>query len=330
MFRQECTDQYESELVVSKPILVIEDLHKKYRGRNGAQANAGISLEVRAGEVVGLLGHNGAGKTTLVNQIVGLVKPDSGRIELDGVDAVARPEVARRLSSIQAQANVPISGLTPLKAVELVGRLRGGERKAVKRRAEMLLESLDLGQWAAVPSEKVSGGIARLTAFAMTAVVPGKLVVLDEPTNDVDPVRRRMLWEQIRILADAGAGVLLVTHNVREAERIVDRLVILDHGVTVAAGTPADLVGNMGGRLTIEADVKGEGQPPWPSYVLPGHHSGLRWSGTVGADDAEAIIRWAQLCVQSGEIEQYSLTPASLEDVYLQLVGPKESEKVVA
>jgi ABC-2 type transport system ATP-binding protein len=224
-------------------VLVIQGLRKRYgRGPKAVQANDGVDLRIGAGQVVGLLGHNGAGKTTLVNQVVGLALPDEGSITLTGVDAVARPDRARRLASVQAQANVPITGLTPRRAIDLVGRLRGGSRADVRRRTGDLLDALELGPWADVTAEKVSGGVARLAAFAMAVVAPGALVVLDEPTNDVDPVRRRLLWAEIRRVADEGAAVLLVTHNVREAETVVDRVTILDHGRVLADETPAGLV----------------------------------------------------------------------------------------
>jgi ABC-2 type transport system ATP-binding protein len=224
-------------------VLVIQGLRKRYgKPPKGVQANDGVDLRIGAGQVVGLLGHNGAGKTTLVNQVVGLALPDEGSITLAGIDAVARPDEARKLASVQAQANVPITGLTPRRAIDLVGRLRGGKGADVKRRTEHLLDALDLGPWADVTAEKVSGGVARLAAFAMAAVAPGALVVLDEPTNDVDPVRRRLLWAEIRRIADEGAAVLLVTHNVREAETVVDRVTILDHGRVLADETPAGLI----------------------------------------------------------------------------------------
>lgn len=229
-------------------VLVIQGLRKRYgKPPKGVQANDGVDLRIGAGQVVGLLGHNGAGKTTLVNQVVGLVLPDEGSIRLAGLDAVARPDEARRLASVQAQANVPITGLTPRRAIDLVGRIRGGSRADVRRRTDHLLEALDLGPWADVTAEKVSGGVARLAAFAMAAVAPGALVVLDEPTNDVDPVRRRLLWAEIRRIADEGAAVLLVTHNVREAETVVDRVTVLDHGRVLADETPAGLIGFYGG-----------------------------------------------------------------------------------
>jgi ABC-2 type transport system ATP-binding protein len=304
-------------------VLRVRGLHKRYgSGRRVVHANAGIDLDVARGEVVGLLGHNGAGKTTLVNQVVGLARPDAGSIRLAGTDAIARPDHARRLASVQAQANVPITGLTPRVAVELVGRIRGGERELVRRRTQHLLEALDLMPWADTPAEKVSGGVARLAAFAMAAVVPGRLVVLDEPTNDVDPVRRRLLWEQIRRLADAGAGVLLVTHNVREAERVVDSLVILDRGVVIEASTPAALTVSHRDTLVLELDTAPDEELRWPPGIVPGPTDRLRATALVPSSRAAELVRWAGAQVAAGRAERYALAPASLEDVYIDLVGP--------
>ncbi len=228
---------------MTEQVLAISHLSKTFgKGDTAVHANADVSLTAHAGQVVCLLGHNGAGKSTLVNQVVGLTLPDSGRVTLAGVDAVANAAEARALASVQAQANVPITGLTPRKAIELVGRIRGMSKADAAARTAALLTALDLLPWADKKAEKVSGGVARLTAFAMAAVAPTRLLVLDEPTNDVDPVRRRLLWQEIRRIADDGAAILLVTHNVHEAEHVVDHVVLLDEGRVVATGSPAELV----------------------------------------------------------------------------------------
>ncbi|BCJ54596.1 hypothetical protein Asp14428_60710 [Actinoplanes sp. NBRC 14428] len=220
-------------------MLHIDSLTKVYR--RGVRANDDISLDVDAGRVTGLLGHNGAGKTTLLHQVVGLVRPTSGRIRLLGRDPVADPAYARSACSFQPQSQAPLTGVTPRQAIEIVGRIRGGRRGAVRKRTAGLLAGLGIEEWADAPAERLSGGVRRLTAFCMAIVEPGRLVMLDEPTNDVDPVRRRLLWAQIRSLAAAGHAVVLVTHNIAEAERTIDRVVVLDHGRVVAAGSPADL-----------------------------------------------------------------------------------------
>jgi ABC-2 type transport system ATP-binding protein len=329
-----CTYRYIEQKTVMEPsaVLSIRGLSKRYAGRRGAQANDGIDLDVLPGQVVGLLGHNGAGKTTLVNQVVGLERPDAGSITLDGIDAIACPHVARQRTSIQAQANVPITGLTPRTAIQLVGRIRGGRRSAVVARAQALVDALDIGSWADTPAQKVSSGVARLTAFCMTVVVPGRLVVLDEPTNDVDPVRRRLLWDAIRTLADDGAGVLLVTHNVREAERVVDHLVVLDRGKVLAADTPAGLAQSTRGVLTVElAPHAGPGaEVGWPPFVTRTTHERLRAAGTVPAESAADVVRWAQDQVERGAVERYALAPASLEGVYVRLVGSETAAGVDA
>ncbi|QIM15425.1 ABC transporter ATP-binding protein [Leucobacter insecticola] len=303
------------------PVLRIEDLHKRYRGRNGAVASAGVNLSVNAGEIVGLLGHNGAGKTSLVNQIVGLVRPDSGRVTLAGIDAIAHPSKARALSCVQAQANVPITGLTPRSAIAQVGQIRGLSRAEASANTDALIEGLDLGPWANVPAQKISGGIARLTAFAMAVVAPGALVVLDEPTNDVDPVRRQLLWTQIRAIADAGSAVLLVTHNVREAEHVIDRAVILDHGHVVREGSRAEVLGDLNGHLVVEVDLAGE-DVAWPDAVTPLRNSAYRKVAALPQASADAVIRWAEDRVRAGSLLRYAIAPISLEDVYIDVVGP--------
>jgi ABC-2 type transport system ATP-binding protein len=301
-------------------LLSIADLTKVYRG--GVRANDGVTLSVAQGQVFGLLGHNGAGKTTLVHQVIGLLAPTSGRIEIDGRDVVADPGFARQACAIQPQAQVPISGLTPRQAIELVGRLRGGRANEVRERSARLVEALDIGEWLDVDGERVSAGVKRLTSFCMTAVAPGRVVILDEPTNDVDPVRRRLLWAQVRAIADEGAAVLLVTHNVLEAERAVDRLAILDHGKVIAEGTPAELKAGIGDDLRLELVLEPEATlGDMPPFVRGTVASGSRTIASIGPDDANTAVRWAAGLQRDGLIEEYGLVPATLEDAYVQLVG---------
>ena len=305
-------------------LLQIEELTKVYR--TGARANDRISLAVGEGEVFGLLGHNGAGKTTLVNQVVGLLRPTSGTIRIDGRDMVADPGLARRLCSFQAQAQVPIDGLTPRQAIDLLGQLRGSSKMEVRRRRERLVDALDLGEWLDIDAARLSGGLKRLVAFAMAAVSPGRVVMLDEPTNDVDPVRRRLLWRQVRTLADHGAAVLLVTHNVIEAERSVDRLAILDGGRVIAEGTPAELKGRLGAALRLELVLSSD-SVDLPVSPFPGSSVsvGNRLMVGIPMDGAGQAVAWAESLQRAGAIEEFTLGPATLEDVYVALVGGVEA-----
>ncbi|MDR3069281.1 MAG: ABC transporter ATP-binding protein, partial [Cellulomonas sp.] len=140
------------------------------------------------------------------------------------------------------------------------------------------------------------------------------------------PVRRRLLWRQIRALADDGAGVLLVTHNVREAERVVDRLVVLDRGQVLADDTPAALTQTRSGSLTLEVDLTGAVAPAWPDGLVPVDRGQNRASAVVCTDQAATVVGWASQALTAGQIERYALTPASLEDVYVELVGETAQE----
>jgi ABC-2 type transport system ATP-binding protein len=313
-------------------LLEIVKLTKVYR--TGTRANDRIDLQVAEGEVFGLLGHNGAGKTTLVNQVVGLLRPTAGSIRIDGRDMIANPGLARQLCSFQAQAQVPIDGLTPRQAIDLLGQLRGAPRTDVRIRRDRLVEALDLGEWLDTDAARLSGGVKRLVAFAMAAVAPGRLVMLDEPTNDVDPVRRRMLWRQVRQLADHGSAVLLVTHNVIEAERSVDRLAILDQGRVIAEGTPAELKARLGAALRLELVLDADAATvPESPFGSPGVRVGNRLMVGVPATAAAEAVAWAESLRVARAVDEFTLGPANLEDVYVALVegvdGPDQLEEVL-
>lgn len=304
-------------------LLELTDLCKRYR--RGPLVNDHISLTVNAGEIFGLLGPNGAGKTTLVRQIMGLARPTSGTITLDGADVVSHPEVARQGCSMQPQTRVGIEGLTPAQSIELVGRMRGGERAAVRARARQLLDRLEIGDFIDRPSDENSGGVARLVAFCMAAVSPGRLLVLDEPTNDVDPLRRRLLWDLIREIADSGIAVLLVTHNVLEAEQAVDHLAILDNGKVIAAGSVATVAAATGTDLRLELSVRPDAEPPAiPSYATSLGQRGRRLVLRVPVLDASRALTWVQSLREAGTAEQFTLGPVTLEDAYLLHVNAKE------
>lgn len=304
-------------------ILQVQAVTKRF---GEVTANDGVSLGVSRGEVVGLLGHNGAGKTTLVSQLVGLLRPDAGRIDVAGIDAVREPAEARRRVALQAQGQAPLDGLTPRQAIELSGQLRGLTPRQSAVGAARLGEELDIGAWLdqrALPDGGgISGGVRRLTALAMAVVAPTSLVVLDEPTNDVDAVRRRLVWQIVRRLADSGAGVLLVTHNVVESERVVDQLVVLDSGRVVAAGTPTQL---HDGRAELRLELvlpPGDTDPTItapPIAVLRRLRVGSRVLMTVDPGAAADAVSWAAALRDRDLVESYALAPATLEDAYLAL-----------
>ena len=301
-------------------LLEVRDLCKAYN-RGKVKANDHISLSIDKGEVFGLLGPNGAGKTTLVNQIIGLAIPNSGTITIDGVDVVANPSYARESCSFQAQVQAPITGLSTLQAIELVGRIRGGRKADVRRRAMELIEKLEMGEWERTLGLTVSGGVRRLVAFCMAAVVPGKVVILDEPTNDIDPLRRRLLWQEVQALARQGSAVLLVTHNVLEAERVVDRLAIVDQGRVRGMGTPASLKQDEGDAMHMELILEpGTAEPSLPDYLQQPVTVNRRIVAQVNPAAIALAIEWARGLKKSDIIEEFSLGPTTLEDIYVRLV----------
>ncbi|MFG1954918.1 ATP-binding cassette domain-containing protein [Micromonospora sp. NPDC048830] len=304
-------------------MLQIDHLTKIYQ--RDVRANDDLSLHVAEGEVLGLLGHNGAGKTTLLNQVAGLAKPTEGTIRIDGRDPVADPAFARQVCSLQLQAQAPLTGVTPRQAIDILGRIRGGSRQRVKERSEQLMSALDITEWADTPGEKLSGGIRRLTAFCMAVVEPGRLVMLDEPTNDVDPVRRRLMWEQVRKLATDGCAVIIVTHNVTEAERSVDRLVVLDHGRVAATGTPAELRRQASSDLRLELTLQpGAAVPEAPAWASSTNVTDQRMVISIASADAPQAIAWAQQLHAAEGIAQFVLNPISLEDIYVGLTNTSE------
>ena len=308
-------------------VLKVQGLCKSYI--KGKFVNDNISLFLRRGEIFGLLGPNGAGKTTLVSQIIGLAKPDTGSISIDDVDIVAKPGYARQACSFQAQTQVPINGLTAKQAIELVGRVRGGDVKTVRVRTQELLKNLEMEEWAAKSAETFSGGMRRLVAFCMAAVAPGRIVILDEPTNDIDPLRRRLLWQEVRTLVAMGSTVLLVTHNVLEAERAVDRLAIIDKGKVVSLGTPASLKGNGGQDMRFELILEPRADVPIiPDYIQNTTVIGLRLIGGLKESNITQVIQWARGLKEKSIAEEYSVGPASLEDVYLKAVGHDNSHEI--
>lgn len=301
-------------------LLEVENLVKEYKG--GIKANDGITLALDQGEVFGLLGPNGAGKSTLVNQIIGLVVPTSGSIRLSGVDIGKNPDYARRVCSYQAQTQVPIAGLTALQAIELVGMIRGGKKHEVQKRARQLIESLEIEQWANKMGSTFSGGIRRIVAYCMAAVIPGRVVILDEPTNDIDPIRRRLLWNSVNELARRGSAVLLVTHNVLEAERAVDRVAIIDSGHVLNTGTITDIKGKNGFHMRLEMELEpGAMLPELPSFAEITLAAKNRIIARVENEAVAEASRWANYLKTRGTIEEFSLGPITLEDAYLRIVG---------
>lgn len=296
------------------------EVSKTYDGET--YANDGLSIEVIPGEVYGLLGPNGAGKSTFVKQVMGLLKPTSGTITLGPYDLVEDPTVARQLCSYLPQAQMPIESFKAREAIEIAGLIRGAQRSDVRRRTEDLIAALGIEEWRDTYGAKLSGGVRRLVGFAMATISPGQIVFLDEPTNDVDPLRRRLLWDRIREVAGEGAAVFLVTHNVLEAEKSVDRLAIIDNGKLLAEGTPSSLKAEDRGRMRLQVMmVPGVDDPIEPDFIQSATRVGNNLATVINEGDVAPAIEWARGLIDTGQAEEYAVGATSLEDAYIRLTG---------
>ncbi|GAA1256799.1 ABC transporter ATP-binding protein [Streptomyces aureus] len=315
-------------------VCVVRDLVRTYpatRGRRGAPGSAairatdGVSLEIRRGEIFGLLGPNGAGKSTLVRQLTGLMRPDSGSVGILGHDIVRYPERASRILAYLGQESSALDELTVSLAAETTGRLRGLDLRTARAERDAVVEELGLGAIASRPLKKLSGGQRRLACFAAALVGERPLLVLDEPTTGMDPVARRAVWAAVdRRRAESGATVVLVTHNVIEAETVLDRVAVLDRGRVIACDTPAGLKEKVAGEVRVELVWRERAPLDVPAVAAlraSAVESGRRWSLRLGPDEARAAVAAVTGGPAFAALDDFSLTTPSLEDVYLALGG---------
>ena len=320
------------------PALTINNLTKTF---GATTANSNISVRLDPGEVTALIGHNGAGKTTFLNQIVGLTKPDAGSISYGSTDLIAHPTQARQICAIMPQVTSSLEGVTPRQAIATAVRIRGLKSKQAQRAVQETLDTLDLGDWADRPGHKLSGGIKRLTSFGMAVTAPAPIYLFDEPTNDVDPVRRELLWRMLRMRAEQGATVLIVTHNLLEVERHADRYLLFNKGrlvrdePTSALGleeakstlsitaTPEFLQelssvldvqispssGNISDTEYIEKRAEGD-------FTIP-----QEFTVTLSTDELELALPHVLSGIRAGCVESYRIDSASLADNYEEMIN---------
>jgi ABC-2 type transport system ATP-binding protein len=201
----------------------------------------GVDLAVETGTVTALLGPNGAGKTTTVGILSTLLSPDAGTVRVAGHDVVAEPQAVRGAIGVTGQASAVDELLTGVENLRLMAALHHLGRREGRERADALLAQFGLTDAAAKPVSRWSGGMRRKLDLAMTLVGAPVVVFLDEPTTGLDPRSRRTLWDEVRALVAAGTTILLTTQYLEEADRLADRVAVLDHGRIVAEGTPAEL-----------------------------------------------------------------------------------------
>lgn len=214
--------------------LNIEHLSKTYDGKHFA--NQDISLTIHPGRVTALLGHNGAGKSTLLKQMIGFTSPTSGDVCYRGQSLITHRPKARQLISFMSQQFAPIDLLTIRQSLDIIGRIRGLTATEVEQETQHLIDKLDIQAHQDKQGQNLSGGLKRLTSFAMAMVGASEIILLDEPTNDVDPMRREKQWQLLRDLAQNGHVIVIVTHNLLEVEKYADDYALFNEGQLISHG----------------------------------------------------------------------------------------------
>ncbi len=301
----------------------VKDLRKQYPGRDGPiDAVNGLDLEIPVGECFGLLGPNGAGKTTTVEIFEGLNRPTSGDVEILGLRwASDETEIRERIGVTLQDTRFPDKQTV----YELLRLFRSFYRGGVEPADVLARVSLESKANAFV--EQLSGGQQQRLAVAIALVGDPELLFLDEPTTGLDPQSRRQLWDVIRDLHGRGRTTVLTTHYMDEAERLCDRVAIIDHGKVIALGSPAHLIARLGGEHIVEFALAGDAPAPEPSIfgglatVLATRAEGDGYALTVGAPHRAIPALLAQLEAEGRQLVRLTTRQVSLEDVFVSLTG---------
>jgi len=309
---------------VSRAELAIccRDLRKKYKSRSGeVDAVNGLDLDIRRGECFGLLGPNGAGKTTTIEIMEGLLGPTSGDVEVLGMRWGERDDDLRQRLGISLQETKFPEKLSVFETLVLFRSFyRNGKDPAE------VMESVALTEKAKAWVGKLSGGQRQRLAVACALVGDPDLLFLDEPTTGLDPQSRRQLWDIIRSLGEQGRTILITTHYMDEAERLCDRVAIVDHGRLIALGSPSELIATLGGDHVVEFAVSdGNSLLPESLASLPAVREARTEAGGIALTVTEPHIAIPALLqtLQSRSLELIRLTTrhVSLEDVFVHLTG---------
>ena len=305
-------------------VVEVEDLHKIYPG--GVRALNGVSFRVSRGEIYSLLGPNGAGKTTTMKIIATLLRPTSGRAAVMGIDVMSNPGSVRKIIGYVPQELSADDELTGMENVVLQARLYGIPKGEAVKRAEELLGMVGLSEAANRLVRSYSGGMRRRLELAMGLVNKPDLLILDEPTLGLDVQSRLSLWEYIeRLRREKEITILMTTHYMDEADRLSDRIAIIDNGRIVAEGSPQELKAGIGGDVIM---IKISSDPLEAAEKLKAIN------GVLGVDVVEGNLRIkvknAETMIPeivsalgriNGKIESISITKPTLDQVFIEYTG---------
>ncbi len=299
--------------------VVCRDLRKTYDGKT--QAVRGLDLRIAPGECFGLLGPNGAGKTTAIEILEGLLEPTSGEVRILGMSWAEHARELRECLGISLQETRLSEKLSVRETLRLFSSFYRDPRPV-----DAVMDELSLSEKADTWVGKLSGGQRQRLAVATALVGNPRLLFLDEPTTGLDPQSRRQLWDIVRQFQGRGGTVLLTTHYMDEAERLCDRIAIIDYGKIIAEGTPAELITRLGGHHVVEfamAETNHDGAARWQS--LPGVESVRADDGLVSLTVEEPHTTIPALLTEvardGSRLVHLTTRQASLEDVFVRLTG---------
>jgi ABC-2 type transport system ATP-binding protein len=299
----------------------VADLVKSY---GPLRAVDGISFQVEPGQIFGMLGPNGAGKSTTVEIVEGLREADSGEVHVLGIDVRRHPRKVKERIGVQLQSTAFYKQLSPRQLLRLFASFFSKSLPV-----DDLIAAVNLEEKADAPSDSLSGGQRQRLAIAVALVNDPAIVFLDEPTTGLDPQARRSLWDVISRLRSEGKTVLLTTHYLEEAERLCDRLVVIDHGKVIATGTPAGLIAEHFERSAVEF-AETAALPLDVLQRLPAvDHAELRNGQSIlfSSDSPQTARALLETAAQAGaELRGLSIRTATLEDVFLKLTGRRIRE----
>jgi ABC-2 type transport system ATP-binding protein len=316
-------------------VIEVKNLTKSY-GKN--EVLKGIDLRVERGTMLALLGPNGAGKTTTVRILSTLLNFDGGTVLVEGHDVTGEADEVRRVIGLTGQSAAVDELLTGRENLVMMGQLYRLTAASAKARAQELLEEFDLVEAAERPVKTYSGGMRRRLDLAVSLIATPPVIFLDEPTTGLDPRSRLAMWDIIRNLLADGATILLTTQQLEEADQLADRIVVIDHGMVIAEGTPTALKSQVGNdRLELmfhddesyERAIRALGQD-----VIDSDAKDL--SATVAINDTNSDVREAlDTLAQAGiAVQSMAVHKPTLDDVFLSLTGkpktaPTEEEQLM-
>ncbi len=296
--------------------LVVHDLVKRY---GAIEAAGGVSFDVAEGEVFGLLGKNGAGKTTTLECILGLRRPDSGSIEIGGIDALTESRRVKPLIGAQLQSTALQDQITPREALKFFASFYNRSAKP-----EDLIDRFGLAEKADKPFDTLSSGQKQRLAVALALVNEPRLVVLDEPTAGLDAQSRRELHSMIAQMRGGGPTVVITTHYIEEAHQLCDRIAIIDKGTIVAIGKPGELISAAKTRPSVTVKTARpltEQQVRGIASVVNCKQDEDTWVLST-SDVNKTIVSLVSLLENDGnELLDVQIHRASLEDVFVELTG---------